>query len=298
MKKICALLSGGLLLAAQTCFAENQSYADLSAPHIKTELATLSENGRTALRNTLIACSLYVAWANDASSNAKYLEGCKIAVTAFKLEFSGKSSFISIVLENAIIVTQIWEANRKLYIQQGQLPPQTENPGKNSIEALQKIYRDTNLASRVGVQEGQRRIPSSGTTPSPSASILIPLLQEKGGTYVVPVLINKAITLNFVIDSGASDVSIPADVVMTLVRAGTIQDTDFIGRQTYKLADGSSVPSATFRIRSLTMNKLVIENVKGSVASAAGDLLLGQSFLSRFKSWSIDNAKQALVLNR
>jgi predicted aspartyl protease len=44
------------------------------------------------------------------------------------------------------------------------------------------------------------------------------------------------------------------------------------------------------------MNNLVIENVRGSVANVKGDLLLGQSFLSRFKSWSIDNARQALVL--
>ena len=66
--------------------------------------------------------------------------------------------------------------------------------------------------------------------------------------------------------------------------------------ETDRRADGSTVPSTTFRIRSLTMNNVVIENVKGSVADVKGELLLGQSFLSRFKSWSIDNAKQALVL--
>ena len=38
-------------------------------------------------------------------------------------------------------------------------------------------------------------------------------MQIEGGTYVVPVLINDAITLDFVVDSGAADVSIPADVV-------------------------------------------------------------------------------------
>jgi hypothetical protein len=127
------------------------------------------------------------------------------------------------------------------------------------------------------------------------ATVFIPL-QRNGGTYVVPVLINRAITLNFVIDSGATDVSIPADVVMTLIRTGTLQDADFVGTQTYKLADGSTVPSTTFRIRSLKANKVEIENVKASIAPVAGELLLGQSFLNRFRSWSIDNAKQALVL--
>jgi predicted aspartyl protease len=48
----------------------------------------------------------------------------------------------------------------------------------------------------------------------------------------------------------------------------------------------------------LTADKVEIGNVRASVADAKGDLLLGQSFLGRFKSWSIDNAKQALVLTQ
>ena len=86
-------------------------------------------------------------------------------------------------------------------------------------------------------------------------------------------------------------------MVLTLLRTGTVQESDFIGTQTYKLADGSTLPSPTFWIRSLTIDKIVIENVKASVAPVAGELLLGQSFLTRFKSWSIDNAKHSLVLN-
>ena len=45
-------------------------------------------------------------------------------------------------------------------------------------------------------------------------------MQRRGALYVVPVLINYAITLDFVVDSGADDVRIPADVVMTLMRTG------------------------------------------------------------------------------
>jgi hypothetical protein len=41
----------------------------------------------------------------------------------------------------------------------------------------------------------------------------------------------------------------------------------------------------------------VVENVTGSLAPVQGILLLGQSFLSHFKSWSIDNTTHALVLN-
>ena len=124
---------------------------------------------------------------------------------------------------------------------------------------------------------------------------IIPM-QNEGGGYVVPVLINNSITLNFVVDSGASVVTVPSDVVTTLIRTGTLKNSDFLDMKTYVLADGSKVPSRTFRIRSLKIGDMVVENVIGSVAPVQGGLLLGQSFLGRFKLWSIDNTKHELVL--
>ena len=121
-------------------------------------------------------------------------------------------------------------------------------------------------------------------------------MEKVGGVYVVPVSFNGAITLDAIVDSGASDVSIPADVVMTLIRTKTISDQDFLGTQTYVLADGSKVPSARFRIRSLKVGGNTIENVEASIASSEAVILLGQSFLGRFRSWSVDNDKHTLIL--
>lgn len=121
-------------------------------------------------------------------------------------------------------------------------------------------------------------------------------MKKDRGTYVVPVVINNTITLDFTVDSGASDVTIPLDVVKTLIDAGTIREADLIGEKTYVIADGSKVKSVTFRIRSLKVGDRIVENVIGSIGPAKGPLLLGQSFLGRFKSWSIDNNRHALVL--
>jgi predicted aspartyl protease len=136
----------------------------------------------------------------------------------------------------------------------------------------------------------QPKLPDLSLPQSASGvSISIPMKID-GGVFVVPVEINNAITLDFIIDSGASDVSIPADVVSTLIRTGTIQDGDFIGSQSYVLGDGSKAPSDVFIIRSLKLGNYVIRNVRGAIASPRAPLLLGQSFLQNFKSWSIDNA--------
>jgi len=119
---------------------------------------------------------------------------------------------------------------------------------------------------------------------------------EEGGVFAVPVLINDTITLNFIVDSGASGVSIPEDVVSTLMRSGTITDADFTGTQTFVLADGSTTTKPTFNIRTLKVGDITLENIEGSVADAQGPLLLGQSFLGRFNSWSINNSNHTLVL--
>ncbi len=39
-----------------------------------------------------------------------------------------------------------------------------------------------------------------------------------------------------------------------------------------------------------------LRNMTGSIAPVEGSLLLGQSFLSRLGSWSIDNQRQTLIL--
>lgn len=121
-------------------------------------------------------------------------------------------------------------------------------------------------------------------------------LEEDGGTYVVPVSINDTISLKFTIDSGAADVNLPSDVVTTLIRSGTITKDDYIGDKTFVLADGTRVPSAEFRIRSLKIGTLVLHDVVGSVGDPRGSLLLGQSFLSRLSTWSFDNGRHSLLL--
>jgi predicted aspartyl protease len=124
----------------------------------------------------------------------------------------------------------------------------------------------------------------------------VPMVDD-GGTFKVPVTINGQLTLKFVVDSGATDVSIPVDVVLTLLRTDTITEADFLDKQTYRLADGSTFPSQRFVIRTLKIGDKTLENVVGSIAPVAGSLLLGQSFLRRFKSWSIDNQRRELFLD-
>lgn len=124
----------------------------------------------------------------------------------------------------------------------------------------------------------------------------VPMVKE-GGVFTVPVRINDVLTLHFILDSGAAEVQIPADVALTLLRTGTIREGDFLPGSTYRMADGSRVKSARFVLRKLQIGNLAVQNVSASLGSVEGPLLLGQSLLSRLPTWSLDNRRQVLILS-
>jgi predicted aspartyl protease len=81
-------------------------------------------------------------------------------------------------------------------------------------------------------------------------------------------------------------------------KAGKLSSNDFIGQGIYTLADGSQSYSQIFLIRSLRVGNVEVKNVRGVITKNNGSLLLGQSFLRRFKYWSIDNRREVLLLQR
>ena len=121
-------------------------------------------------------------------------------------------------------------------------------------------------------------------------------LEKLGGVYELPVRINGVLTLRFILDTGASEVNIPADVALTLLRTGTITQSDFLPGKFYELADGSILKSSRFTIRELDIGGIKISHVPASVGRANGSLLLGQSFLGRLESWSLDNKRHVLII--
>jgi len=123
-------------------------------------------------------------------------------------------------------------------------------------------------------------------------------LKPAGGVYMLPVQLNDTVIVPFVLDSGAAEVSIPADVLSVLRRGGTISDADFIGYGTYTLAGGSTVSSERYLIHKMTVGNEVVKDVVANVVPVKGEPLLGQSFLDKLPSWTLDNATHALVIER
>ncbi len=153
---------------------------------------------------------------------------------------------------------------------------------QNYAEALNWFHK----AADQGLAEAQNILKTYSTE--------IPL-EISGGVYELPVRINGVLILKFILDTGASEVNIPADVALTLLRTGTITQSDFLPGKSYKLADGSIVRSLRLNIRELDIGGIKISQVPASIDSVTGSPLLGQSFLRRLESWSLDNKRHVLI---
>jgi predicted aspartyl protease len=122
-------------------------------------------------------------------------------------------------------------------------------------------------------------------------------LTFENGVYKLPVNLNGVMSLNFTLDLGASDVSISPDVFLVLYRAGTISESDFIGTETYRFADGSTAKSDVFNLKTLKIGDIEIKDVRASISNNVNSpLLLGQSALKKLSSYKIDNQKNKLII--
>lgn len=139
-----------------------------------------------------------------------------------------------------------------------------------------------------------------GFTPSLQAEISlqeeIPL-QKKAGVYHLPVELNDVMSLMFILDTGAADMSLPQEVVQSLIQSGTIKAEDFISSKIYILADGTRVRSPRVMIHKVKIGNRVLHNVPATVSESGGPLLLGQSLLEKIGSYTFDGNRQVLVLH-
>jgi clan AA aspartic protease (TIGR02281 family) len=128
-----------------------------------------------------------------------------------------------------------------------------------------------------------------------SQALRVPLTASAGGTPRVAVAIDGACCVSFTVDSGASDVSVSPELFSIMVKHGRVTKADLIDVVKYQTANGVT-EGLRFRMPPMTVGGRTVHGVTGSVSKNSNSLLLGQSFLKRFRFWAIDNANGVLVL--
>ena len=100
----------------------------------------------------------------------------------------------------------------------------------------------------------------------------------------------------FALDTGSEGIQIPLDVYLVLMRKGGVSPSDERGFGMIRTADGSLHKQPRFAIHELKIGDRIVTDVLATVSSTATDPLLGQSFLKRLGSYTIDNQRHVLAL--
>ena len=131
------------------------------------------------------------------------------------------------------------------------------------------------------------------TSSAPLRVIEVPFVVANGVTKVDCTI--NGLPLNFVFDTGASDVSLSQVEANFMFKNGYLSSKDVIGKQRYQTADGNISEGTVVNLRQINFGGLELKDIRASVVrSQSAPLLLGQSILQRLGKIEIDNEKRVL----
>ena len=141
---------------------------------------------------------------------------------------------------------------------------------------------DSNIKSSI-VDSNTDSIPmQDSTSVQDSSMVRIGMKMEKsGGVYLLPCVVN-GVKMNFIFDTGASNVSISLTEALFLLKNGYLEDYDILGSSLSQVADGSIVENTEINLHSIEVNGIIITDVKAVVSNSIdAPLLLGQSAIQK-----------------
>lgn len=234
------------------------------------------------------------------SNNSKILKSkTSVHVDDLKRLVKYTGGFVSFECNTENCITR-YEAGKKNYGNYGlQVLVGQEYEAKKIVRAINYLFslidnlnfkRDTDDPFAVS----DKKVVTV-TRSNTSKSNLIKL-NENNGVYTLSVKFG-AITKIFVLDSGASEITISNTLENELIKNGIIKKEDYLPDALYKIADGSIINQRRVVIKNLSVGEFKLKNISASIGNENTPLLLGRNFLGIFKTWSIDNKKKSLELS-
>lgn len=145
-------------------------------------------------------------------------------------------------------------------------------------------------------QEVLQNISGEKVTSSTTLRVVEVPFTAVNGVTKVDCSIN-GLPLNFVFDTGASDVSLSQVEANFMFKNGYLNSKDVIGKQRYQTADGNISEGTVVNLRQINFGGLELKDIRASVVrNQSAPLLLGQSILQRLGKIEIDNEHKVLKI--
>ncbi len=135
----------------------------------------------------------------------------------------------------------------------------------------------------------------SGPSSKSKNSNILQLDSSQGGIYEVNVTFNNVLKIDMILDTGAAEVYLTPDIVLTLFKAKTISDEDILEGGFFMDASGNVNKSVRFNMKEIKIGNITVENVSCGVNTKLdGVNLLGLSALSKLNRMSINFSNNTL----
>lgn len=121
-------------------------------------------------------------------------------------------------------------------------------------------------------------------------------MKRGNGIFTIPCKVNGR-ALEFVLDTGASDVFISQAEAMSMLKDGYLSEDDFIGVKKYSLANGDVEEGVIVVLREMEIGGQKLFNVRAGIThKSEAPLLLGQSALNKLGKIEIDYTNNTLTI--
>ena len=124
----------------------------------------------------------------------------------------------------------------------------------------------------------------------------VAITRRSGGTFNVDCNVN-GLPLSMIFDTGASDVTISKVEADFMLKNNYLSKDDIKGKKLYQIADGGISEGTVITLKEVKIGEAILHNVDASVVkSQKAPLLLGESVLQKFGTFTVDNINSKLII--
>ena len=135
----------------------------------------------------------------------------------------------------------------------------------------------------------------SGPTFNNKSNNKLDLIPTSGGVFELNVTFNSVLKIDMILDTGAAEVFLTPDIVLTLIKAKTIAEEDILEGGYFMDASGNVNKSVRFNMKEIKIGSITIENVTCGINNKIdGVNLFGLSALRKLKNIKFDFTNNTL----
>ena len=121
-------------------------------------------------------------------------------------------------------------------------------------------------------------------------------MKREGGISIIPCKVN-GLNLNFIFDTGASNVSLSMTEATFMLKNGYLSESDILGTNKFSDATGKISEGVIINLKEIEIAGLKLYNVKASiVTNNKAPLLLGQSAIGKLGKIQLDLEQNTLTI--